>query len=213
MSIATLVSQMSLLCAGFYTTLPPGLAWIRHISPMWYSFSGLARSHYRYDDTTNCISGDSDVGDNQCFLEYDGVINDFKLRGMNIAVSYDADSDDVSGNIGALIALCLVLYAFVFIALSSAQLIKRVYGGSNAGAATPTKGTEMAVKGKYAAANTEDNDDDDADVVDNDDEGAAINGNGHAANGKGHGTANGNGHATNGDANGHATNGNGAVKI
>lgn len=65
MIVSTLVSQTSLLAAGFYTTLPPVINLLRYISPVTYTYTGILKSTFRSIDTYKCRSGgQSDVGVN-----------------------------------------------------------------------------------------------------------------------------------------------------
>ena len=47
MIVSTVVSQTSLLAAGFYTTLPPGVRIIRMISPIYWTYSGIIKTAMR----------------------------------------------------------------------------------------------------------------------------------------------------------------------
>ncbi len=83
MIAADLFSQTTILCAGFYTTLPPFLSAFRYVSPVFYAFAGMVKISYRWSDTFDCRGGDSELGSNQCFLEFNGSIEDLKYRGIN----------------------------------------------------------------------------------------------------------------------------------
>jgi len=51
MIISILISQTSLVAAGFYTTLPIYLSGIRYISPVFWTFSGIVKMSYTWSDT------------------------------------------------------------------------------------------------------------------------------------------------------------------
>jgi hypothetical protein len=104
------------ICAGFFTLLPPAVGWIRYISPIFWTFSGIIKTAYKYYDTYECVKGNSAVGYNQCFLEQNGGIDNYKTRGINVA----AFGDDTSESIHIQIIMLIVLF-------SSMQLIMYVY--------------------------------------------------------------------------------------
>lgn len=99
---STLYSQMSLVCAGFYTTLPLWLSWFRYVSYVFYTYSGIVKGVYRYTDSYECFIGDGRVGQDWCLLETAGIIEDMKIRGINTADSGDPTSSDVSLSFGML---------------------------------------------------------------------------------------------------------------
>jgi iron transport multicopper oxidase len=99
---STLYAQTSLVCAGFYRTLPTWLAWFRYLSYVFYTFSGLVRGAYHWTDSYSCRSGDSRVGQLWCMLETAGIIEDMKLRGVSVANSSDPETNNVSLDVGML---------------------------------------------------------------------------------------------------------------
>lgn len=103
MIASTLYSQTSLVCAGFYRTLPVWLSWFRYLSYVFYTFSGLVRGAYHWTDSFSCRSGDGRVGQEWCLLETAGVIEDLKIRGISVANSSDPNTNNVSFEIGMLI--------------------------------------------------------------------------------------------------------------
>lgn len=122
MITCTVVSQMSLICAGFYTTLPWYLEVVRFMSPVYHTFSGMLKVSYKWSDTFDCLIGDSDVGKtNQCFLERSGSIEDLKMRGINVATFGDVKSETVLPEIVFLVSFYvlaqLVIYLLVRIVL------------------------------------------------------------------------------------------------
>jgi FtsP/CotA-like multicopper oxidase with cupredoxin domain len=103
MIASTLYSQTSLVCAGFYRTLPAWLSWMRYMSFVYYTFSGLVKGAYHWTDSYSCRSGDGRVGQEWCLLETAGVIEDLKIRGISVANSSDPNTNDVSFEIGMLV--------------------------------------------------------------------------------------------------------------
>ena len=155
MIAADLFSQTTILCARFYTTLPPFLAAFRYVSPVFYSFAGIVKVSYSWSDTFNCRGGDSELGSNQCFLEFNGSIEDLKYRGINVATFGDPRSAVVWPEIVALVVLYLLGQIIVFVFLCvCVKLIslsekgeedKNIGEGSNATKATRPR---HALKGK-----------------------------------------------------------------
>jgi hypothetical protein len=121
MITCTLFAQTSLICAGFYTTLPHFLHVVRFLSPVYHTFSGLLKSSYKWNDTFECLIGDSDVGANKCFLERSGSIEDLKSRGINVATFGDADSRSIFWEMVFLI-FYYVAAQFLIFALKVIQL-------------------------------------------------------------------------------------------
>ena len=116
MIAATIISQGSIIGAGIFTTLPPSLEWVRYFSPYYWTIQGLLKSVYRWTDTYDCVSGSgSDVGANQCFIEYDPLIDNFKGRGVHVASYNDASSDSVITEAVALVALSCFLHVLMFL--------------------------------------------------------------------------------------------------
>ena len=96
MIVSTLVSQTSLLAAGFYTTLPPVINLLRYISPVTYTYTGILKSTFRSTDTYKCRSGgQSDVGVNQCYIEQSVGIDILKRRGLNVATFNDPYTESI----------------------------------------------------------------------------------------------------------------------
>jgi len=92
---ATLFAQTTVICAGFFTQLPPFVGWIRYISPIFYAFKGIVKTAYSWDDTYICPKGHSIVGANQCYLETSPIIDIYKERGINVATFGDPTSSRV----------------------------------------------------------------------------------------------------------------------
>ena len=102
---ATLLAQTTVICAGFFTKLPVAVGWIRYISPIFYTFKGIVKLTYRWDDSYRCAKGQSAVGPNDCFLEESAAIDDYKQRGINVATFGDPSSSRVSKEMWSLILL------------------------------------------------------------------------------------------------------------
>jgi hypothetical protein len=85
MIASTIISQTSLVAAGFYTTLPPIIEYIRYVSPVFWTFKGILKASYHRSDTYKCFKGQSDVGVNQCFLEFNPGIDTLKTRGIDVS--------------------------------------------------------------------------------------------------------------------------------
>jgi len=105
MIASTILSQISMICAGFYTTLPEGIAFLRFLSPVYYTFVGIIKTTFKWTDTFTCINGDSQVGPSQCFIEYSPVFDRFKQRGLNVATYNDPSAQKIF-----LEVICLVLF-------------------------------------------------------------------------------------------------------
>jgi hypothetical protein len=114
MITSTIFSQTSLVAAGFYTKLPPALDWIRYISPFYWTFRGLLKTSFQWHDTVECFKGSSEVGANQCFLEYHPAIDQYKERGINVATYNDSSSDSISLEFAALILLLIILNFLIY---------------------------------------------------------------------------------------------------
>eukprot|EP00586_Coscinodiscus_wailesii_P014596 CAMPEP_0172493336 /NCGR_PEP_ID=MMETSP1066-20121228/24733_1 /TAXON_ID=671091 /ORGANISM="Coscinodiscus wailesii, Strain CCMP2513" /LENGTH=1154 /DNA_ID=CAMNT_0013263443 /DNA_START=206 /DNA_END=3670 /DNA_ORIENTATION=- len=121
MITCTIFAQTSLICAGFYTTLPNFLHIVRFLSPVYHTFSGMLKSSYKWSDTFECLIGDSDVGVNKCFLERSGSIEDLKSRGINVATFGDADSQSIFWEI-IFLFFYYVVAQFLIFALKAIQL-------------------------------------------------------------------------------------------
>lgn len=110
MIVSTLVSQTSLLAAGFYTTLPPVINLLRYISPVTYTYTGILKSTFRSTDTYKCRSGgQSDVGVNQCYIEQSVGIDILKRRGINMATFNDPYTESIWMEIMILFGLYVLL--------------------------------------------------------------------------------------------------------
>eukprot|EP00578_Thalassiosira_sp_NH16_P003132 CAMPEP_0181131908 /NCGR_PEP_ID=MMETSP1071-20121207/30709_1 /TAXON_ID=35127 /ORGANISM="Thalassiosira sp., Strain NH16" /LENGTH=903 /DNA_ID=CAMNT_0023218199 /DNA_START=288 /DNA_END=2999 /DNA_ORIENTATION=- len=115
MIAATIFSQVSILAAGIFTELPESSRWLRSLSPFYWTVRGLLKSILTWTDTYDCVNGSSsDIGANQCFIEYDPLIEQYKRRGLQVAAYNDPMSDSVLTESIALAALCLGLHAIIF---------------------------------------------------------------------------------------------------
>jgi hypothetical protein len=121
MIVSTIISQTSLVAAGFYTPLPPFLVWIRYISPVFYTFSGILKASYHWSDTYQCLKGQSDVGVNQCFLESNPGIANMQARGINVATFGDPDSDQIAVQVISLVLLYATMQLVIYVFFKAAQ--------------------------------------------------------------------------------------------
>ena len=115
MIASTIFSQISLVAAGFFNKLPPALDWIRYISPFYWSFRGILKSCFKWSDTLECFKGSSDVGANQCYLEFHPAIDQYKSRGINVATYNDSSSNTVYVEYLALVFLLLFMNSLIFL--------------------------------------------------------------------------------------------------
>lgn len=124
--VSTVISQTSLVAAGFYTTLPHVVNLVRYVSPVYWAFSGILKSTYRWNDTYQCISGDSVIGVNECFIEFHPGIDVIKRRGINVATYNDSTSNSTVLSSLMLVVLYLVLNVTVLsMLLYRVQCMKR----------------------------------------------------------------------------------------
>lgn len=117
MITSTLVSQTSLVAAGFYTTLPVYLGWIRYISPVFWTFSGIVKTAYNWSDTYECRYGSNLAGVNKCFIEFSPIIDNMKERGINVATYGDDQSDKIWLQVSMLLFLFLSYQAIIFLTI------------------------------------------------------------------------------------------------
>lgn len=115
MIASTVFSQTSLVAAGFYTTLPRGLDLIRYVSPIFWTFRGILKSSFTWSDTFECVRGQSDVGVNNCFLEFNPIIDRYKQRGINVATFNDPQSQEIYLEVGALIFLFVAMQVLIYL--------------------------------------------------------------------------------------------------
>lgn len=120
---STLYAQLSLVCAGFYRTIPHWLQWFHLFSYVFYTYSGILKGVYRYSDSYECRAGDSRVGQQWCLIETSGLIEDMQIRGINAADSTDCEAaKNVSSCIGMLLSFylinCLLLIGALFYKLN-----------------------------------------------------------------------------------------------
>lgn len=115
MIASTILSQTSLVAAGFFTKLPRALDWIKYISPFYWSFRGIIKSCLKWNDSIECFKGSSDVGATQCHVEYHAAIDQYKERGINVATYNDPTSENVHEEYLCLVALLIGMYGLVFV--------------------------------------------------------------------------------------------------
>ena len=110
MTAATIFCQVSILMSGVFTELPSRLTWIRIFSPFYWTVKGLLKSVYHWSDTYECINASSSEGEaNQCFIEYDQLIEQYNQRGLNVATYNDPSSDSVLTEAIVLVTLTISL--------------------------------------------------------------------------------------------------------
>eukprot|EP00551_Chaetoceros_affinis_P006674 CAMPEP_0203670452 /NCGR_PEP_ID=MMETSP0090-20130426/6523_1 /ASSEMBLY_ACC=CAM_ASM_001088 /TAXON_ID=426623 /ORGANISM="Chaetoceros affinis, Strain CCMP159" /LENGTH=723 /DNA_ID=CAMNT_0050535313 /DNA_START=9 /DNA_END=2180 /DNA_ORIENTATION=+ len=105
MIAATLFAQTTVICAGFFTQLPQYVRWFRYISPIFYTFRGIVKTAYNWNDTFKCNKGQSMFGPNECLLEESVAIDDYKQRGINVATYGDPSSSQTGLEIMMLFVL------------------------------------------------------------------------------------------------------------
>ena len=77
---------------------------------------GLLKSVYRWTDTFDCaMSSSSDVGANQCFIEYDAMIEQYKRQGIHVGTYNDASSENVTRESLVLVVLSVVIQLVLFV--------------------------------------------------------------------------------------------------
>ena len=106
--------QTSVITAGFFTLLPSAVGWIRYISPIFYTFSGIVKTAYKASDTYKCVKGESAVGSNKCFLEQNIAIDNYKTRGINVAAFGDPTSDSIVVEVMMLLVLFFSMQLIIF---------------------------------------------------------------------------------------------------
>jgi len=134
---STILSQTSLVAAGFFTKLPPALDWIRFISPFYWCFRGILKSCFKWNDTLECFKGSSEVGADQCYLEYHAAIDQYKERGINVATYNDPSSNTVYLEYICLVLLLLFMNFLIFL---KAWFVSRSFGRQSNGVAVRTEG-------------------------------------------------------------------------
>ena len=132
---ATLFGQTTVITAGFFTLLPKAVGWIRYISPIFYTFSGIVKTAYKISDTYKCVKGNSAVGFNHCFLEQHPAIDHYKTRGINVAAFGDPTSESVHTEVIMLLvlfsAMQLIMYVYHRIQLSRRNLSRTLHDELN----------------------------------------------------------------------------------
>eukprot|EP00537_Pseudo-nitzschia_pungens_P012277 CAMPEP_0172386058 /NCGR_PEP_ID=MMETSP1061-20121228/3655_1 /TAXON_ID=37318 /ORGANISM="Pseudo-nitzschia pungens, Strain cf. pungens" /LENGTH=1062 /DNA_ID=CAMNT_0013115305 /DNA_START=282 /DNA_END=3470 /DNA_ORIENTATION=- len=114
MSMSTIISQTTLVAAGFYTQLPLSLSWIRYLSPVFWTYRGILKTALRWSDTYTCVRGQTDVGTNECYLEFNPGIDALKRRGLNVASFNNKQHNGVAVELLALFVLFLALQLYTF---------------------------------------------------------------------------------------------------
>eukprot|EP00927_Polykrikos_kofoidii_P026013 TRINITY_DN23258_c0_g1_i1.p1 TRINITY_DN23258_c0_g1~~TRINITY_DN23258_c0_g1_i1.p1 ORF type:complete len:232 (+),score=30.30 TRINITY_DN23258_c0_g1_i1:71-697(+) len=118
MAIATAFAQTTLVAGGFYRTMPASASWYGYVSLTTYAFRGLLRAELSWRDTFKChpfIMGDTEAGRTSCYIETSGVIDDLRLRGIEVVQA----PVDPSPSVDIAILLCFIFFCrcIVYIAL------------------------------------------------------------------------------------------------
>lgn len=90
MVLATFFAQTTLVAGGFYRTVPPILRWYGSFGVTKYAFEGLLLAELSWSDTYRCRPNEQthlSAGLGSCFLESSRVIDDLRLRGIQVAKS------------------------------------------------------------------------------------------------------------------------------
>ena len=87
--IGSIVSQFSVVVGGFYRTLPDWAAWLSHAAPVQHSFSALIKLQFDYKDSFWCTPQRAAAwrGYGWCPLEFSGLVQDMKVRGISVISS------------------------------------------------------------------------------------------------------------------------------
>lgn len=125
MIMGTLISQATILCAGFYTTPPRLIEFLRYASPIYHAFKGILKVSFRWEDSYDCMGGDVNLGVNQCFLEFSASIDDLKLRGINVATYNDELSRTVWPEALSLVAIYTIYQTMIYISLLAWKRVKK----------------------------------------------------------------------------------------
>ena len=106
-----------MVAAGFYTEVPAFLAWLRYLSPVFWTYRGIVKSAFEWSDTFRCRWGSTLAGVNSCFIEFHTAINNLKDRGINVATFGDDQSTKIWLECLVLVLFYCVMQSFI-IALS-----------------------------------------------------------------------------------------------
>lgn len=79
------------------------------------SYRGILKSCFKWNDTVECFKGSSEVGANQCYLEYHNAIDQYKKRGINVAMYNDPSSNKVYLEYICLVMLLLFMNVLIYI--------------------------------------------------------------------------------------------------
>ena len=107
------------------THIPTCMNWIRYVSPVFWTYRGIVKTALRWTDTYSCFKGQSDVGSNECYLEFNPGIDALKRRGINVATFNDSQSDDVLLEFIVLCFLFIALQLFIFLSVSMKRRLRK----------------------------------------------------------------------------------------
>lgn len=114
MTLATVICQGTILASGVFTSLPLLLEWARILSPFYWTVQGILKSIFRWSDNFGCAIGSStDLPSNQCFIEFEPIIDRYKQRGISVATFNDPLSDNIITTESLVTVLMSVVIQFV----------------------------------------------------------------------------------------------------
>jgi hypothetical protein len=111
----TMLTQVTLLAAGVFNELPPSLEWARKASPFYWTVQGLLKSVFKWTDNTDCVVGSSsDLPMNQCFIEFDPTIHQYRRKGISAVMYNDPSSENVLIESLILVAMSVAIQTILF---------------------------------------------------------------------------------------------------
>ena len=115
---ATIFTQIAIILSGVFVQLPDSLKWAQKLSPFYWTVQGLLKSVFQWSDTFECSSSSSSEigpGSNQCFLEFNPLIEQYSRRDLNVAVYNDPSSDSIITEGLILTSFTIGLWFLVFL--------------------------------------------------------------------------------------------------
>jgi ABC-type multidrug transport system ATPase subunit len=116
MAVATAFAQTTFVAGGFYR--PASASWYGSVSLMTYAFRGLLRVELFWRDAYHChgsIQGDTGAGRPSCYIETSGIVDDLRLRGIEVGKLPVEPSPTL--DIAVLLGFIFFCRCFVYIAL------------------------------------------------------------------------------------------------